>query len=293
MGIIRFFKFFTKTRVYVATIFLIICLISLIYGGFPLAIFLAVLIYFGQAELINMMKAKGMNPPLGLILFIDAVLVLCAALKLYNYFVPVLALSTIVIILVILFRGAKATISDIGASFLAVLYGGFLPMHIIFLRDIKGPDILLFGRHIDLGIGYIVLMFVVISLCDIAAFYVGTKLGKTPLWPEVSPKKTIEGAVGGTAAGVLGAIIVGHFIDLSIIHSVISGLLLSFAAQFGDLSESMIKRDAGFKDSGNLLPGHGGMLDRADSYIFTGAVAYYYFSFFVNNGTLLSTFMPF
>lgn len=290
MGLI---KFFSKTRVYVATIFLLICLVSLIYGGFPLAIFLSVLIYFGQVELVNMLKAKGMDPPLALILFVDAILIICATLKQYNYVVPVLAISTIIIFLVILFRGAKASINDIGASFLAILYGGFLPIHIIFLRDIKGPDILLFGRHFDLGIGYIVLMFVVISLCDIAAFYVGTKLGKTPLWPEISPKKTIEGSVGGTVASILGAVLIGHFIDLSLVHSIISGLLLSLAAQFGDLAESMIKRDAGFKDSGNLLPGHGGMLDRADSYVFTGAIAYYYFSIFVNHGSLLSTFMPF
>ena len=290
MGLI---KFFSKARVYVATIFLLICLVSLIYGGFPLAVFLSVLIYFGQVELVNMLKAKGMNPPLALILFIDAILIICATLKQYNYVVPILAISTIVIFLVILFRGAKASINDIGASFLAILYGGFLPIHIIFLRDIKGSDILLFGRHFDLGIGYIVLMFVVISLCDIAAFYVGTKLGKTPLWTEISPKKTIEGSVGGTVASILGAVLIGHFIDLSLVHSIISGLLLSLAAQFGDLAESMIKRDAGFKDSGNLLPGHGGMLDRADSYVFTGAIAYYYFSIFVNNGALLSTFMPF
>lgn len=290
MGLI---KFFSKTRVYVATIFLIICLASLVYGGFPLAIFLSILIYFGQVELVNMTKAKGMNPPLGLILSIDAILVLCATLKQYNYIVPILAISTIVIFLVILFRGAKATINDIGATFLAIMYGGFLPMHIIFLRDIQGPALLKFGKHIDLGIGYIVLMFVVISVCDIAAFYVGTKLGKTPLWPEVSPKKTIEGSVGGTVASVIGAVIVGHFIDLPLIHCILSGFILSLAAQFGDLAESMIKRDAGFKDSGNLLPGHGGMLDRADSYVFTGAIAYYYFSFFVNHSTLMSMFMPF
>jgi len=293
VGIIRFFKFFTKARVYVATIFLLICLAALIYGGFALAVFMSVLIYFGQVELVNMAKAKEMNPPLWLILIIDAIMVICATLKQYNYILPILALSTIIIFLVILFRGAKATINDIGATFLAILYGGFLPMHIIFLRNIKGPPILLFGKHFAPGIGYIVLMFVVISLCDIAAFYVGTKLGKTPLWPEVSPKKTIEGSIGGTVASILGSVLIGSFINLSIVHCIIVGLLLSLAAQFGDLTESMLKRDAGFKDSGNLLPGHGGILDRADSYIFTGALAYYYFSIFVHHGALLSMFMPF
>ncbi len=293
MGLIKIFTFFTKTRVYVATIFLSICLAALIFGGFTLAIFLSVLIYFGQIELINMMKAKGMNPPIALILFIDAVLVLCATLKQYDFILPALAVSTIAVFLTILFRGAKATINDLGASLTAVLYGGFLPIHIILLRDIKAPDIILYGKTFDPGIGYIVLMFVVISLCDIAAYYVGTKLGKTPLWKEISPKKTIEGAVGGTVASVIGAVIVGLFIDLHILHSILAGLILSIFAQFGDLAESMIKRDAGFKDSGDMLPGHGGMLDRADSYIFTGAVAYYYFSIIVNNGALLSTFMPF
>lgn len=289
MGII---KFFTKTRVYVATIFLSICLASLVYGSFALAIFLGILIYFGTVELVSMTKAKGMNPPINLILFIDAIIILCATLEQYNYILPTLAISTIVIFLVVLSRGSKATLNDVGASFTAVLYGGFLPVHIIFLRNIQVPDTVLFGKHFATGIGYIVLMFVVISVCDIAAYYAGTKFGKTPLWKEVSPKKTVEGSVAGTIASVLGAILVGTIINLSIIHCIVSGLLLSFAAQIGDLTESMMKRDAGFKDSGNLLPGHGGILDRADSYIFTGAVAYYYFSIFVHNGTLLS-FTPF
>jgi len=287
------FKFFTNTRVYVATIFLSICLFALIHGGFPLAVFLAVLIYFGTIELVNMTKAKGMNPPLNLILFVEVLIIFLATLRQYNLIFATLSISTIAILLTILFRGAKANMNDVGASFLSILYGGILPVHIIFLRNIEGQPFSLFGKPFDPGIGYIVLMFVVISLCDIAAYYVGTKFGKTPLWKEISPKKTVEGAVGGTVASVLGAVLVGYFIDLPIYHSIISGLLLSLAAQFGDLTESMFKRDAGVKDSGNLLPGHGGFLDRADSYILTGAVAYYYFSIFVNKGALLSAFMPF
>ena len=287
MALPKIIQFFTKTRVYVATIFLAICLFSLVHGGFALALFLGVLIYFGSTELTNMTRAKGLNPPLKLILFLDAVMIIFATLKQYNLLFAVLSLGSIAIMLAVLFRGAKATINDVSASLLAFIYGGLLPIHIIFLRNIDGQPLMFFNRAYAPGIGYIVLMFVVISVCDIAAYYVGTKLGKTPLWKEISPKKTVEGAVGGTVASVIGAVIVGHFIDLSIFHSVASGLLLSFAAQFGDLTESMFKRDAGFKDSGDMLPGHGGFLDRADSYIFTGAVAYYYFSIFVNKGALL------
>ena len=285
-----FLKFFTKARVYVATIFLIICLISLIYGGWLLALFLGLLVYLGQRELDGMIKAKGMDAPLFLILVIDAILIIIATLKLYNAIMPMFAVSVIAIFLVILFRGANARLNDIGASFFAVLYGGFLPMHIILLRDISAPDIMLFGRIFDAGIGYIVFMFVVISLSDIAAYYTGMNFGKTPLWKEISPKKTVEGSIGGTVASVLGAIAIGYFINLPVIHSVIAGLMLSAFAQLGDLIESMIKRDVGVKDSGSLLPGHGGILDRADSYIFTGAVAYYYFSIFVNHNVLLSMF---
>lgn len=273
-----FLKFFTKARVYVATIFLIICLIAMIQGGWLLAVFIGILIYLGQVELVNMLKAKGMNPPLYLILFISLSLVIISSLKQYNLIMPAFALSTILVFFVILARGAKATINDIGACFLAVLYGGFLPLHLILLRDISAPDIVLFGRSFDAGIGYIVLMFVIISLSDIAAYYVGSKFGKTPLWKEVSPKKTVEGAIAGTVASVLGAIIIGYFINMHIGHSITAGLLLSAFAQVGDLVESMLKRDAGVKDSGNILPGHGGILDRADSYVFTGAVAYYYFT---------------
>ena len=286
----EFLRFFTKARVYVATIFLIICLVSLVYGSWLLAAFLGLLIYLGQKELVEMFKAKGMNPPFVLILFIDAILVILATLEFYQAIMPAFAISTTVIFLVILFRGSQATINDAAASFFAILYGGFLPMHIILLRDISAPDIVLFGKTFDAGIGYIVLMFVVISLSDIAAYYVGSHFGKTPLWKEISPKKTIEGSIGGTVASVLGAVFIGYFINMPIIHSVITGLILSAFAQLGDLVESMIKRDAGVKDSGSILPGHGGILDRADSYIFTGAIAYYYFLFFVNHNVLLTMF---
>jgi len=282
-------NFFSKPRVWVATIFLSITLVAIIIGKIALALFLALLIYLGTKELINFARAKGLNPSVPVILTVDFFLILFATIqsfdricqsKYYDFLAPfsalidttcsfvksadylgmVITIGVIATFITILFRGKKATISDTAATVLVFMYGGWLPMHIMLLRNLYGSGIYLFGIHVREGLGFIILIFLVITLSDIAAYYVGMHFGKKPLWPEISPKKTREGAIAGTT---------------------VSGLLLSITAQFGDLAESMMKRDAGFKDSSNILPGHGGVLDRADSYIFTGAVAYYYFSLFV------------
>ena len=287
MGLI---KFFTGARVAVATIFLSVTLLCILIGNWALAIFLGVLIYLGTQELVNFAKAKGFNPSFNTIILVDFLLMLLAVLKLPAYQGLVMTFGTIAACLVILFRGNAATISDAATTVFGILYGGWLPMHIMLLRNLYKTGINFFGFHVREGLGYIVLIFFIITLSDIAAYYVGINFGKRKLWPEISPKKTIEGSVAGTTCGLLASVIVGHFIGLSLFYSVIGGILLSVTSQFGDLTESMMKRDAGFKDSGTLLPGHGGVLDRADSYIFTGAVAYYFFKIFVIGGSLLAYF---
>ncbi len=284
MSIINFFK---NTRVYVATVFLAIALTALLFGGFILTVFIGILAVLGTKELVDFTRKKGLNPSLNLIIGVEVILFILATLNKFEFIIPCLSFGIIIAFLTILFRGEKATINDVSATILAFLYGGFLPMHLILLRNIQADDLLILGKNIPAGVGFIVLMFLVITLCDVAAYYIGVNFGKTPLWKEISPKKTVEGAIAGTVASILGAVLVGQFIGLAIIHSLILGFILSLAAQFGDLTESMMKRDAGVKDSGNLLPGHGGVLDRADSYTFTGVIAYYYFSFFVLNSFIL------
>ena len=103
------------------------------------------------------------------------------------------------------------------------------------------------------------------------------------MWEVISPKKTIEGAIGGAFFAILSAVIVGYIVHLELWQSLLAGVVITLAAQFGDLFESMLKRDAGTKDSSNILPGHGGFLDRADSYVFTVAVTYYFFYYIVVN----------
>lgn len=116
----------------------------------------------------------------------------------------------------------------------------------------------------------IILLLAVVWAGDTGAYFVGRAIGRHKLYPLVSPKKTIEGAIGGLAASVgVAALIAALWLpQLSVPHAVVIGLLGGMAAQIGDLAESLVKRACGVKDSGRLLPGHGGMLDRVDGVIF-------------------------
>lgn len=107
--------------------------------------------------------------------------------------------------------------------------------------------------------------------------FAGKVMGKTPLCA-ISPNKTVEGAVGGLSLSILTSVLLSHFFGWPLPPLAATGLgvAVSFSAVLGDLIESAMKRDAGMKDSGSLIPGHGGILDRFDSYIFTGAVVYVY-----------------
>jgi len=128
------------------------------------------------------------------------------------------------------------------------------------------------------GKRWIVFLLLVLWCGDSGAYVTGRLLGKHPLSPLVSPKKTIEGALGCIVLSLCaaGATQMLFFNDLAISHALLLGLGIALAGQLGDLCESTIKRHSGIKDSGTLLPGHGGMLDRIDSLLFVAPLAYYY-----------------
>ncbi|MBN2397448.1 MAG: phosphatidate cytidylyltransferase [Deltaproteobacteria bacterium] len=133
-------------------------------------------------------------------------------------------------------------------------------------------------RCSEAGITWIFFVICAAFLGDISAFYVGTSLGKTKLMPTVSAGKTVEGAVGSTAGTMLGCVLFKLLFlhDLPLIHAITLGFLGSIIGQLGDLCESTVKRTAMVKDSGSLLPGHGGILDRLDSLLFLIPFVYYY-----------------
>jgi phosphatidate cytidylyltransferase len=131
------------------------------------------------------------------------------------------------------------------------------------------------------GLEWLVTLLVVIWTGDIAALFVGRSLGRTRFSPNISPNKTNEGALGGLLAGILIAVILRQilFTQLPLPHVLAASLLIGIFGQLGDLAESMLKRAAGAKDSSNIIPGHGGLLDRVDGLLFAFPVLYLYLYF--------------
>jgi len=125
----------------------------------------------------------------------------------------------------------------------------------------------------EYGMTSLLWILVIVALTDVGAYYTGRKLGKTPFSP-TSPKKTLEGVFGGVALGTLGGflLMVGH--QGLFLSALFIALITSVASVFGDLFESYLKREAGVKDSGDILPGHGGVLDRIDGYLFAAPALY-------------------
>lgn len=273
-------------RVITGIIFTAITFISILLGGAWLAIFLALLCFLGEKEYVHLNETKGNRPSLTFIGFFGFLIFFTALLGRYDWMIAIVSCATITAFLAIMSR-PKATIADTATSLMGVLYGMLLPAHLILLRGIDSHG-LTFLNHtfnpkgffqLNEGLGYLILVFCIILATDIGAFYVGTKLGKTPLAPIISPKKTVEGSIGGLIAAVLMSLLVGTAIHIDILNCVVAAIIFSVFAQLGDLAESMMKRDANAKDASDILPGHGGILDRADSFIFTAAVAYYYFNY--------------
>lgn len=131
-------------------------------------------------------------------------------------------------------------------------------------------------RELDQGLWWLIIAIGITWLADSAAFVVGRRFGRRKLAPSLSPKKTWEGYVGGVITAVLGGIVIGVVSPLGFLNAAIAGLLVGAFGTLGDLVESMFKRAARVKDSGQLIPGHGGAFDRIDSLLWAGFVVYYF-----------------
>jgi len=164
-----------------------------------------------------------------------------------------------------MFNVKKRKAEDGAATMLGIFYIIFFSYHVTLIQQIAGFSILLW------------LVFITAFGTDIAAYFTGSAIGKHKLCPDISPKKTVEGAIGGALGSVILCGVFGYFFAFDLlIHCLILGAVGGVFAQLGDLTASVFKRSMGIKDFGSLIPGHGGVLDRFDSVLFTAPAIYYY-----------------
>lgn len=235
---------------------------------------IAAVAVLAMIEFINLGKAKGYHIPLALCVVI--MIIIMAAFILEQLSVELGVFAALLLIPASYVFGGKPLEDSLPSSAVAVLattYVGMLGGSLIRLRN-DFPD----------GSKLVFFLLLVVWLGDSGAYYVGKKFGKRKLSPRISPKKTIEGLAGGMATSLIAAVVI-HFTffqNFPLHHAIIAGVLLSFAGVVGDLAESMWKRSADVKDSGTLLPGHGGFLDRFDSILFTAPILYCYWTLIVH-----------
>jgi phosphatidate cytidylyltransferase len=226
----------------------------------------------GLHEFFGLLVARGLRPMRRVGFVLAAAFFLALAFPGWLG-VPVTPLAALVALTFALSRGADfESVSAAAATLLGAVYVGALGGTIGALRLMPS---------VELGPWRILMLLVVIMASDTAAFFVGHAFGRRRLAPAVSPGKSVEGALGGLAGGVLGAFVVRHLglPEMPALHAAVLGALVAAMGIVGDLDESLLKRWAGVKDSGALFPGHGGMLDRLDSLLFGAPVLYYYFQY--------------
>lgn len=277
----------TKARVITGFITGFVMLGAFYAGGFILAVLVAFFVYFSMKEFVHILQCKGFQPSFRIIAFITCLLFIMSVARAEKFFPVVLLLGTVLSFCAVLFKLRQPYIANVSTTVFGFIFC-WMPTYVYLIRGIGAPGkgFLTLG-NVNPGLGYLILLFFTILATDIGAYFFGKRFGKHPL-SEVSPKKTIEGCVAGSILAVITSMIIGIVIHLSIWQSISAGIIITFFAQIGDLSESMLKRDAGVKDSGNSLPGHGGFLDRADSYILSAPIAYFFFKYVIMNGYSLT-----
>lgn len=280
-------------RVATAAVGIPLAAVAVWYGGLPLVAVVAVIAWLGTGELfglgertgvralrgLGMLLAalvplvtwvvvtpldRGLNPIEGFVASVLSPVWLWVQWPLAVVLVPLLVLS------VVLFRRGpgQRPLAAAALTLLGPLYCGLLPSSLLLIRFAGGAD------RSFAGASLVFFPLAVTWLCDSFAMWGGKAIGGPKLWPEISPGKTRSGGLAGLVGGVATAVAYvplvlrpfGHPIPL--LQAAVMGLVISVVAQLGDLVESLFKREAGVKDSGALIPGHGGVLDRFDSLYF-------------------------
>jgi phosphatidate cytidylyltransferase len=252
----------------------------LIYlGGWWYFIPFVALLTIATFEFSKLMAEYGWRTPFGLLLpivFAQWILPTPVRILLFGQEIvvadlvsPALVIGLLALLFYALWLYERRKDEDATGSWVASVSGiillGWLGSHFFRLR----------GLDVEQAAAWTALAMLGTWIADSGAYVFGKSLGKHKLSPRLSPNKTVEGYVGGIIAGTLFTVLIAAFLDLSLVIALVLGLLVSVVSPAGDLGISLLKRSVGVKDSGNLLPGHGGALDRIDSLIWSVAFAYY------------------
>ncbi len=253
-------------RILTAFISIPILLVIIIYGGrFYFSLLILCFIALGLNEFFSILLPGSLGFRIPFLLF-GVLIPYSVYLRSYELTLSFLSFYLVFLFLLYLFKTKRIPeeLNQMGIITLGIMYIPLLFSYLIPLRD--------------LDYKWILFLLSIIFVCDTGALYIGMFFGKHKLYPAISPNKTAEGAIGGIFSGIGGAILARSIFlkELGIKEAIFLGFFLSILGELGDLSESMIKRGGGVKDSGNLFPGHGGVLDRIDSLLFAAPFLYYY-----------------
>lgn len=258
-------------RIISALVGIPLVVIAVWFGGIPLILLTGLIIVQGLREMTEMLAKLGLKPSLWLA--VAGGLIMTAGSFLYKegYPGPTITIILFMHLLATVALYPRYSLLDSAGTMMGTMYVGLLN-YFYLLRML--PD------------GWIWLIFTLTATwaTDTMAYFIGMAFGRRRIAPALSPKKTLEGAVGGFAGSILVAAafsFIYSFLPLSKV--LLLGLALGAAAQVGDLLESAFKRQAGVKDSSDLIPGHGGILDRIDSTLFTAPLVYYFVLLFIKS----------
>ncbi len=254
-----------RTRVISAVVLGFVAVLTGLTGGLWFAGLVLLFTAAADFELVSLMRASGFAPPLAF--SFGAVLLAFAAVR-FPLPAPLLpALFTALLLGSLAWQmrhRAGKPIADWAVTLAGGAYLGWTSAHLTAVRELPN------------GVWWLAIAIGTTWLADTGAYFVGHRFGRRQLAPSLSPRKTWEGYVGGVVAAVLGGVIIGLVSPLGVVHGTAAGFLVGALGTLGDLAESMFKRQAGAKDSGHLIPGHGGAFDRIDSLLWAGVVVYYY-----------------
>jgi phosphatidate cytidylyltransferase len=248
-------------RVLTIAVGLPLFLLLLWRGGMPWTLLLGLLAVGGAYEWVQLSRAAGALPAPAVALGGTALLFAAAARRPELVGPALLAVTVAALLVQLLPAYRRHALANAGATVLGALY----PALFVTLDLLRAPSS---------GYAYTLLVVVAVWASDGAAMIGGRSFGRHTLAPALSPKKTWEGAVSGLGGAVAGALAVGWLLDLPLGVAAAAGVVVAVAGLLGDLAESALKRSAGVKDTGTLLPGHGGILDRFDAMLFAAPAVY-------------------